>query len=46
MRTHTGKGLDLFSNNIDATVVTGIELQYHLPHILAAVYTPREREDR
>lgn len=46
MWMHTGKRLDLLSDNINATVITGIELQHHLPHILAAIYTPSEREDR
>lgn len=38
---HTCKGLDLLADHINASVVTGIELQHHLPHILGAIYTPR-----
>lgn len=36
----TGKRLDLFSDDVNATVITGIQLQHHLSHILRAVYPP------
>lgn len=44
-RAHTCKGLDLLSNYFDTSVVTGIELKDHLPHVLFAVYPPCQRED-
>jgi hypothetical protein len=42
---HTSKGFDLFSNNVNATVVTSIEFKHHLPHILRAIYPPGESEN-
>jgi hypothetical protein len=42
---HTSKGFNLLSDNVNATVVTGIEFKNHLSHILCAVYPPGERED-
>ena len=41
----TCKCLDLFSNYLDTSVVTGIELEDHLPHVLVAIYPPCQRED-
>jgi hypothetical protein len=42
---HTGKRLDLFSDNVDTTVVTGVQLQHHLPHVFFAIYPSRESEN-
>jgi hypothetical protein len=42
---HTGKSLDLFSDNVDSTIITGVQFQHHLPHIFLAVYPPRECEN-
>lgn len=42
---HTSKVFNLLSDNVNATVVTGIEFKNHLSHILCAVYPPGERED-
>lgn len=42
---HTGKSLDLFSDDINATIITGVQLQHHLPHILGAIYPSCEGED-
>lgn len=39
------KGLDLLSDDFDASVVTRIEFEHHLAHVLVAVYSAGERED-
>lgn len=44
-RLRTGKCLDLLADYLDAAVVTGVELEYHLPHVLVAVYPSCQRED-
>ena len=41
----TCKGLDLLSYDVDATVVTCVELEDHLPHVLCAVYLACQGED-
>lgn len=38
--TRTRKCLDLLPYHINASVVTGIELQYHLAHIPVSIYSP------
>lgn len=38
----TGKSLDLFANNVNSSVVTGIEFQHHLSHVLGPVYPSRK----
>lgn len=38
--------LDLFSHDVNSTVVTGIEFQDHLPHVLGAIDTSCEGKDR
>lgn len=41
----TGKCLDLFADHVDTTIVTGIQLQHHLPQVFLAIYPPSERKD-
>lgn len=36
-KAHTGKSLDLLAHNIDTSIVTGVELQHHLSHILVPI---------
>ena len=31
--------LDLFTNDVNAPVVTGVELENHLPHVFVAIYS-------
>lgn len=38
----TGKSLDLFADNINAPVVTGVQFQYHLSHVFGPVYPSRK----
>ena len=42
----TSKRLDLFPNNIDASIITSIQLKYHLPYTLIAVDLPRQCQYR
>ena len=35
--------LDLLAHNINASVIAGVELQNHLPHVFASIYSSRER---
>lgn len=42
---HTCEGLDLLADDIDTTVVAGVELQNHLSHVSVTIYSPRECED-
>lgn len=39
------KRLDLLADHVNATVVRGVELQHHLPHVGGAVDTPGQGED-
>lgn len=41
----TSKSSDLLPDNVNASIVAGVEFKHHLPHILAAVYLPGEGED-
>ena len=45
MIARTCEGLDLFSHDINASIVAGIELEYHLTHVLGSINPPREGED-
>ncbi len=44
-RARTGKGLDLFPNDVNASVIAGVQLQNHLSHVLGPVYPSRQSED-
>lgn len=42
---HTGECFDLFPHDINASVVTGVEFQDHLAHVLHAINSPRQGQD-
>lgn len=42
---HTGKCLDLLSNDVDSSIITGVQLKHHLAHVLIAVYSSRQSQN-
>ncbi len=41
-RRRTCKGLDLFSNHVNSSIIASVELQNHLPHVFIAIDSPRQ----
>ena len=40
--SHTRERPNLFTDNVYPSVITGVQLEDHLPHVLVAIYPPRE----